>query len=669
MSGSALHQQLRRLGIILLLGASLTATGQQVLLDKPVRGGELTLFPDVNNPDVYYYVSDKPRLATDVNGRPQFSFLRYKDNKRPTADQPERREAEGGGILHALVVLGVTQEQIRDAQRDLQRIRSGARIQGPVLYKSGKLGLVSSFKDPDGNLTTKVVGLGNAPILDGEKAAVSLLLTKQGAKILSESFETPTPDISFSFEMELDGYRSPHRALIKADFEQIYEHQAFGAGVASTYLAAEIKAAFDDLVRKGAITVTTVGSDEKLEALLTTAYNKITEIMFNPLGGTGTPSLAGLAEGVAGQPSLLDRASTLLNQSRQDARAENERIRADNREAAARAERTRSGNAASGGASANPARSSGDTNTVAEVGPGSAGSSPPILPAEHARTARPQDAPASSQPRSEVSVPSFAIVATYEMKRVRQRGTFEIDLNKFTTDKITLRFDENIGDLRSLRGDNRHFRDVDLDDPLFRQREIRVLVDGLNATDFGQYVNFVNVQLRKRHANRDVTQDEVRIDRLNFNREGNNFQLLYGWKGDTDRERWKEFEYRALWSFFGGRTVEQPWTPTSFDSITATPPYQKRELQIEGDPTALAEAQVRLITVKLYYELAGQEASKQVTLNVMKNQLSARLEFLSPADRTDYSYETLWRFPGDRTVSSGRRPGVGDTLLLDRAPN
>ena len=44
-------------------------------------------------------------------------------------------------------------------------------------------------------------------------------------------------------------------------------------------------------------------------------------------------------------------------------------------------------------------------------------------------------------------------------------------------------------------------------DPLFRQREIALFVDGLNAQDFGQYINFVTVQMRKKHATGDVTGD------------------------------------------------------------------------------------------------------------------------------------------------------------------
>src|SRR6185503_16243494 len=147
-------------------------------------------------------------------------------NVRSGADQTEAREGEGGGIVHALVSLSVSPEQLRDAQRELQRKKPGAKIVGYVPYSSGDFALVSTFGDPKtGHLVTQVVGIGKAPLLDGEKAAVSILLTKQGAKILWESFETPTPDISFHFEMVLDGYHSPLSAKVEANWNQIYEHE------------------------------------------------------------------------------------------------------------------------------------------------------------------------------------------------------------------------------------------------------------------------------------------------------------------------------------------------------------------------------------------------------------------------------------------------------------
>jgi len=641
--------------LLFLLAAAMPVRAVQVVIDKPVKAGELTLFPGIGDQNVYYYVSDKVSLATHANGKPQFSFLRYVQNVQPGVGEPEAREGSGGGIVHALVMLGVSPEQLSEAQRELQRVKPGARIEGPVIYKSGKFGIISSFTDADGKLTNKVVGIGNAPILDGEKAAISIHLTKEGAKILWESFNTPTPDISFSFEMEIDGYLSPHRALIVANFDQIYQHQAFGVGIASTYLSAEIKGAFDDLRRTGAIRLEQVGDDEDLEKLITTAYNKITEMMFSPMGSAGGPSIASVTSATGGGRSLLDKASTLLTNSRKEARAERDRLR---REETART-------------TTSTGRESGTPTSASRSSAESEGSR---VPASRRGTIQPPRrepraaAEASRRRSDEVTVPSIAVVAAYEIKRVRQRGTFRIDLNKYTTDRLTLRFDENIGDLREHRNDDTVFRQVNLDDPLYRQREIAVMVDGLNADDFGNYVNFVNVLLQKVHENRDITNEEVNIKRDSFNSEGNRFSLLYGWKGDQDRRRWLDYRYKTVWSFFGGGTVEQPWADSNAGAINLAPPYLKQAVMIEADPLTLQDAGVRAVDVRIYYDLAGVEQVKRVLLRPSQNKFSDTVDVILPAGQLEYEYEVTWMIRNKPSAKLNRTKTSDSILFVDEIP-
>ena len=609
---------------------------------------------------------------------------------------------------------------------------------------------MTSFRDPNGKLATQVVGLGNAPILDGEKAAVSMQLTKLGAKVLWESFQTPTPDISFSFEMELPGYMSPKRALIEANWETIYQHQNFSAGVASKYLAAEIRAAFEDLRRTGAIKVTQVGADAQMEGAINTAYNKLMELMFSPINGSGTPSLSSLTQGVGESGGgLLDRATAMYQRNRQEARedlkaaeAKNEEARKRNaelnakRREAAEAERTarthherveadknRAGQiskqiealearantlrpqleaaktraeqlAAEAGDDAakkeaaakaqNQADLLGVRLKLAEGQLGVLRSS--LQEAETAATEGEQEATTADQEASKARAAApdegadtpireegsggggISVVAAFEMKRVRQSGQYTIDLNKYTTDSLTLRFDENIGDVRSLMGDAGHFRQVNLDDPLFRQREIALFVDGLNAQDFGQYINFVTVQMRKKHATGDVTEGDVRIDRNNFNKEGNRFAFLYGWKNDNDRRRWLEYEYRPVWSFFGGVPVEGTWKTTTDGALNMAPPFQRKTVDIQASPDAVQKAGIRAVTVRLFYTLAGVEKSKSVTLNAAKNQLSEKVEFMLPVDATDYAYDITWQLTGNRTRNSGRQTGSSGVLFVDEVP-
>jgi hypothetical protein len=255
------------------------------------------------------------------------------------------------------------------------------------------------------------------------------------------------------------------------------------------------------------------------------------------------------------------------------------------------------------------------------------------------------------------------------MKRVRQRGTFTIDLNKFTADSITLRFDENIGDLRRYMGDQQHFRQVNIDDPLYRQREIVAMVDGLNASDFGQYINFATVAMRKEHEGGDETYDEVRIDRNNFNQEGNAFKLLYGWKGDNDRRAWQRYDYKVNWSFFGGSSVEaEQWLPREAAAINLAPPYQRREVGLEGDPQVLQDEQVRAIDIRIFYELGGQEKVAQKTIRTSQEPASQRIEFMLPAEEYEYEYEINWTLRGNVNLTSGRQKSTSAVLFIDELP-
>lgn len=655
--------------LFLLTVASMPLAAQDVLLDRPIRAGALTAFPSVSDTTRYYYVVNQARLATDSSGTPMFSFIRYAQTEGTAVDAAERAEAQGGGIVHAVVSLAIPDEQLRDARGELRRLKPGAELVGPIVYKSGRFSLISSFRDPAGNMVSYVAGFGTAPVLDRGMAAVSLQLTKQGAKILWESFATAAPDVSFSFEMEMSGYRSPKRARIEADWESIYEHQAFGAGLASSYLNAEISTAFDDLRRSGAIRLTQIGEDAAMDQLVTAAYTKLRDAMFEPLNGTGTPDIASLQGTAAagGQPGLLDRANALLTASRADADRERERLRAE--------EAARGANGGTGTAAGTAGPAAGATAAHPAVPRDSSFSAPSDTSTRTAgrvpdSTARASEA-RTPRPSESVSRPSFAVVASFQMRRVRQSGHYTLDFNKFMPENLTLRFDNNIGDLSRLRNDSRHFRQINLEDPLYRQREVTAILDGLNADDFAKYVNFVTVTLRKRHPGGAVTLREARIDRVNFNRTGSAVRLEpYGWNGETTatRDGWFDYEYQTAWSFFGGRDTTIAWQPTRANAVTLAPPFRRTVVELEADSAALADANVRLVTVKVFYRLGGSERQEQVTLNPRRGQFAGRLEFVLPAGQPTYSYEIAWQLRGNVTRSSGRQTTSATTLVVDDVP-
>lgn len=631
---------------------------QQVLLDEPVKAGELTLFPGISDPKMYFYLTDKPRIATGANGKPQFSFLRYVENTTSSAS-----EGEGGGIVHAVIVLEVTEEQRRKAEQELQRIRSGAKIQGPAIFSGGTIALISSIAQPNGEFSKQVLGLGTAPLLDGHKAAISVQLTKLGAKILWESFKTPTPDMSISFEMTLQGYRSPKRVLIEANFDQIYENTTMQLAAAvhgPVLLGAEIGATFEDLRKSGAIKVTQIGTDENLEKALETAYNKLTNMMFDPAGGSGTPSVSQLAgnTGVGGS-SLLDRATTRLSTERDRANRRNDAIRAEERTTAADADRlareTVTAESVAPPPGGPPTGSDSSLRDDVNVGPQRATRTPPR------GQGRPGGPGSGTTPIPTEVVPTASVLASFQMKRVHQQGTFRIDLNKYTVDQMVLRFDENFGQINC----EECFHSVNLEDPLYVQRELVSYLDGFNSQDFDKYINFINVNVQKTHENGETTDREIRIDKTNFNASGNDFRMVYGWKGDENRKEWLSYKYKVAWNYFGGFTQENDWVSTSIGSIPLSSPYVRKIIDIEADPTNFNTANVRSAEVKIYFKIGNQEQIRTIRLNPRNNQLSGQVEVLMPANALTYQYEINWFLNTGGTKSSGKLDGANSILYAD----
>lgn len=898
--------------LCLLLGYS--ANAQRIIIDKPVSAGELTLFPDMEDENAYYYLPDKLQLATDANGKPQFSFLRYVENVRSSGGEDEIREGIGGGIVHAVVELSVSPEQVTEAKNALRQINADGVIKGPVMYNSGTFAIISSFANTAGDLTKQVVGLGKAPLIDGQKAAVSMELTKKGAKILWESFQTPTPDMSFSFEMELEGYRAPKKALIEADFEKMYSHHGFQLGASGSsgniVFGGEIDLAFDDLRNNGAIKITNMGADEDMGKLIETAYNKLTTMMFDPIGGTGNPLMKDLVKSVTGKKSPMDRATDLYKQNKgssaksaptKKAPAKNSstkktsmrlqyptlndnlllayngaglytnkelinpffidtpqkewkakhikqlaiehinlmrfvstkekndgiKLIGDDKYCSMKAyvdvenslsnkannlesyqvylltseeieahktiiEGTRVPDdeykqlikdriiqlvyeqdflnesqksyilntwepdaskswgltqiltyAAWVRTNGNPvptksAKSKESLEKIVELGRISPTASSTVQPSKEnnipegsgleemsaittgntktdttaakkegdkkvdtiaTNTTKPSASEVKTEDNKKATASAaaakkvddskkkaddkkkssstskeseakkkekksdfkLAVMASYQFKKIKQKGTFKINLNKYTADKLVLRFDENIGKIDC----SECFHQVNLDDPLFKQREIVAMIDGFNFDDFGKYINYVSLKMRKTHQSGDITYDEVRIDRDNFVKAANNFKLFYGWKGDDNRTNWLDYEYQAQWSFYGGNEVASDWSNGNANAINLTPPYLRKTIELEADPEMLKDKNVRSIIVKLFYKVGNSEEVQQVTLMPSREQFSSTIDIMLPKGTLDYEYEITWRLTGNKTTSSGRQSTSESILFVD----
>ena len=142
--------------------------------------------------------------------------------------------------------------------------------------------------------------------------------------------------------------------------------------------------------------------------------------------------------------------------------------------------------------------------------------------------------------------------------------------------------------------------------------------------------------------------------------------MVYGFKDDKDRKKWMDYDYETEWSFFGGQTVKVPLQHSTSGAINLAPPYQRRTVEFQADQNKLTAADVRLVTVKVFYKLGTAELQKLVTLNPGKGQLSEKTEFMLPGDSYDYEYEITWRLSNNQAKTSGRLKSSEAIVFVDQ---
>jgi hypothetical protein len=191
-----------------MLFVSGSALAQRVELGQGTRAEGLWTFPIVGKPDHWVYIPAEARIAQDSNGRPEFSFLRFsRVDSKAEAEDTSITEANGGAILTFLIEYHTPANLIARAQADLRQElgNENIEIRGPIVFQSGRYTLVSSILNDKGVTEDITLMTGAAPVLEGNKLALSFELDKNRAALLMESFQMATPDISLVFDLEFSG--------------------------------------------------------------------------------------------------------------------------------------------------------------------------------------------------------------------------------------------------------------------------------------------------------------------------------------------------------------------------------------------------------------------------------------------------------------------------------
>jgi len=297
------------LALALLMSVA-EASAQQLMVDRGVQAAGLWCFPVYGDELSYHYLPSRGRLGNTPDAIPEFSFLRYVTEKPTPGDAASVSAAGGGGIVTFLVLYDTPAEQVVRAEAALREKLKNDEVvlKGPWAFSSGRYLLVSSILQSDGTEKQEVLATGTAPTLENSRVAFSFNLDPVRAQLLLESFKMKTPDVSVVFELDFEGLTENYEAEIEVDFDEVRKSQSYSAGGSVYFVGADVEVALDEMRRNNTIKMKTIGSDENLDGLLTTVYDKLLTMLFQKVEPEKVPGGGGgMLDALGSQGTKSDR--------------------------------------------------------------------------------------------------------------------------------------------------------------------------------------------------------------------------------------------------------------------------------------------------------------------------------------------------------------------------
>lgn len=191
---------------------------------------------------------------------------------------------------------------------------------------------------------------------------------------------------------------------------------------------------------------------------------------------------------------------------------------------------------------------------------------------------------------------------------------------------------------------------VNLNDPFFQHREIHLILDGQAEQMFGDEVNAVTVDIRKKRSSGNDFQDAITIDK-NTLKNGTLATLTYARGEDKNAD---VYEFRTSWNLKGTIYPENPeWEKGDWKGINLVAPVVPRTIQFEGDLAQMQEMGIPRATLQLRYMKFGKEVETNIPITVSKGQALIEKTIYTDKDTRGYVYRLILT------------PKTGDKLVLN----
>ncbi len=537
---------------------------QVTLIGEKILGSEVKS----NN---YYYLPTNLRLSSTIDGTPQFLFVQYgSDNNTSNIDS-------SGGLVHLLMEFGLTKSMENAVLSKLKKTIPLAKILGAAtvtLGSSESIQLVTSLFDSTND--QKTLFSKSAPVLPGSKIAFSAKLNEVNSQIFAKTIgkNSSTTDLSIVLNYKYDEIMPAFKGYIIEDWSKLD----------SIYKNEQIK------YEKKTPWWQTVFNI--IKPLADGAISKYTGIG-STLGGIGDHSKVKYSE-LKEIYSQLEEAKVIqyvweqymTNQQIDSVRDYffsyfKNRFTSETKDPPS-------------GDNTNSLNTNSDNHAQSTGG-----------------------GPYNDAIKNELyKSRSFSFKDEF-YNVIKQKKTNKIDLRASFPIQRDFTLTENILKWSSsfINNDKCIYR-VIASDPLYGNREINVMMDGVAKEMIDKMINYVAVDIRKKRSQEgyfDFSTQTI-FDQSTLN-EGykKSFSISKVMEGDT-----KPFEYRVKWSLKGGYDYfegDTSWLKGDWLGISLNAPIEPLKVTLNSDLKDFGiESKIRSVELQMRYIQFGKEKGRSILM-------------------------------------------------------
>lgn len=243
--------------------------------------GNLRIYTDDTDKDIFYYINQRPRLCFDENGKPALSIYAVVPESGVGKDNDSILETG----LSVDVDLGILPEEMEAVNEAIKKnFGRNPKTLSPAPLHKGEVTFSMAQKEGSENAKNWYVTSGFRPSMIGtNRVSLAIRTTGEDAKRLVAALSSNQVMAIIHYDLEVVGITPVYKAYMRADMQMVYHHLQEKTKHSYIFYNSDVEKIVDDLKETNALVVEIEETDPdiKAEAMKSLMNELKTEVIKN----------------------------------------------------------------------------------------------------------------------------------------------------------------------------------------------------------------------------------------------------------------------------------------------------------------------------------------------------------------------------------------------------